>query len=768
MAREGESINIMKKLKPGVRYCEENRVFEFRGEWLEQDLLSNKTDAERTELEVRKAMNSISKDLVFTTETESDFPNKRLPTLSFQMWSERQGIRHSYFEKDMRSQILTMKQSSQSEQSKFNILVNELTRRFEVLDKDITVDEKIDIVDHYTQQLVNSGYGLEQIKEIVESSLKGILRKEERRKMSEERYRNAKETLQERNMKKLTENTTWFREKENNENEETSMKMKEKDGAWSGWRKNNGKRKRKCQNIIDVEGKKKVMSVIFVAHTEKSEMVKRMREKLSTLEKIGNLKFKLVEKTGNKLENILHKSNAWGDEDCCRNDCIMCGSAGENEKKGQCKKRNVVYETYCLLCEEKERNVEKEKKLYSEIINSQEKNVEKGESRKRKRISNEKGESEKERKEKRGRKEYSTKYIGETGRSGYERGIEHVRDFENCEETSHLLKHYIIFHKDVKKSEMKFGMRLRNCYRSPIERQVGEAIAIDREKRKGTVLMNSKSEYNRCQIARISTLSKSESKKEIEKETEEEKRYKEEIKEIRRKKREKRIEKWSKLSNNKRRKLTDLKGTGNCENWSDEEEKEEKSPKKSQISPKKSPKSPKPIVPKTPKKCLEKSDQPQEKVPKSNQKLTTPPDAEKKLPQVLVEKKIGVAVKSPTEKETPPPPDVGTMVTQILEDPYNGVVVKSPNSLKNPPSDGGNLDPHIPEDPNFGIVVKSDKEMEPPTPDVGTMVTQILEDSYYDIAVKSPNCRKTPPLGWWKIGPPHPRRTRFWKSSEKT
>ena len=79
-------------------------------------------------------MNSISEDLQFTSETENDFENKRLPTLAFQIWSDKEGIRHSYFEKSMRSQILTMKKSSQSEHSKCSILVNELIRRFEVLD----------------------------------------------------------------------------------------------------------------------------------------------------------------------------------------------------------------------------------------------------------------------------------------------------------------------------------------------------------------------------------------------------------------------------------------------------------------------------------------------------------------------------------------------------------------------------------------------------------------------------------------------------------
>ena len=205
---------VIEIIKKGVRFDENEKKFKHSEIWEKEDIESGKTDRERTEREIRNAMNAVSPDLLFTTETETDFLNGRLPTLSFQMWSDKSGLRHSFYEKDMRSQILTMKNSSQSEQSKYSILVNELTRRFEVMDSEIGVKEKIDIVDHYTQQLVNSGYASEQIRDIIESSLKGVKRKEEKRKVALKRYRSAKETLEERNTKKLTEATNWYREKD--------------------------------------------------------------------------------------------------------------------------------------------------------------------------------------------------------------------------------------------------------------------------------------------------------------------------------------------------------------------------------------------------------------------------------------------------------------------------------------------------------------------------------------------------------------------------
>ena len=293
---------IIEIIKQGVRFDEIERKFKFSEKWLKEDIESGKSDLFRTELEVRRAMNAVSPDLVFTTETEADFQNKRLPTLSFQIWSDETGIRHSFYEKEMRSQILTMKNSSQSEQSKYSILVNELTRRFEVLDSRIEISEKIEIIDHYTQQLVNSGYAYDQIRDIIESSLKGVKRKEERRKLAPKRYKSAEETIGERNVKKLTEATSWYREKETeSEEKENALKRRnEKESSWNGWRKSNLKRKRN-KGSIEVEGKKMLMSVLFVQHTPKSELAKRLRDRLSNLEKVGNLKFKVVEKTGTKL-----------------------------------------------------------------------------------------------------------------------------------------------------------------------------------------------------------------------------------------------------------------------------------------------------------------------------------------------------------------------------------------------------------------------------------------------------------------------------------
>ena len=114
--------NVLDILQEGTRYLEEKKSFERKVEWEKEDRDAAISRKKRSEIEYAKLMNSINGDLKFTTETESDFVKLRLPTLSFELWSEKQGIRHSYFKKEMRSQVLTMQRSSQSENSKFKVL----------------------------------------------------------------------------------------------------------------------------------------------------------------------------------------------------------------------------------------------------------------------------------------------------------------------------------------------------------------------------------------------------------------------------------------------------------------------------------------------------------------------------------------------------------------------------------------------------------------------------------------------------------------------
>ena len=94
------------------------------------------------------------------------------------------------------------------------------------------------------------------------------------------------------------------------------------------------------------------------------------------------------------------------------------------------------------------------------------------------------------------------RYIGETSRSAYERGLEHFKDLEYSRLRSHMLKPCVLKHQDMDPTSIKFKMKIVSSHKAAFERQIKEAVLIHRYS--GPLLMNSKSEYNCCTIFRVS------------------------------------------------------------------------------------------------------------------------------------------------------------------------------------------------------------------------------------------------------------------------
>ena len=93
------------------------------------------------------------------------------------------------------------------------------------------------------------------------------------------------------------------------------------------------------------------------------------------------------------------------------------------------------------------------------------------------------------------------KYIGETCRSPFKGGSEHLADMRTIKPGSHLLKHVLDKHEGETLEDVDFRMRVVKYHKSPFERQVHESVLIQASTKHH--LLNSKSEFNRCQIPRI-------------------------------------------------------------------------------------------------------------------------------------------------------------------------------------------------------------------------------------------------------------------------
>ena len=113
----------------------------------------------------------------------------------------------------MKSQVMLEKESAMSTKQKITIQSNELTRRLYNVDEELEgKDEEVtDIVENFTRQLKNSGWGRKEAREMVVSGFKGWRRRlEKRMEEGASQYRSAGMSLMTRSRKKLTGREDWF------------------------------------------------------------------------------------------------------------------------------------------------------------------------------------------------------------------------------------------------------------------------------------------------------------------------------------------------------------------------------------------------------------------------------------------------------------------------------------------------------------------------------------------------------------------------------
>ena len=259
--------------------------------------------------------------------------------------------------------------------------------------------------------------------------------------------------------------------------------------------------KRRLQRVGE---KRDIKSVLFIPHTRESKLAEALRERENKLFDITGDRVKVVERSGMKLEDILTNKDPWKGKDCQRENCFICSTKQLTEKNTNkdCTKRNITYEIRCLTCEaieigkvEEEAGDDYEKK--EELM----KNLQ------------------------------IPRYIGETSRSGYERGFEHLDMLTTLSSKSVMLRHMLSAHENKDMSEIKWGMFITGYKRSAFDRQVEEAVSIEREFKNNVNVLNSKSEWQNSALPKLVTKANSieEEKRAIEKQFLEEKTKEEEF-----------------------------------------------------------------------------------------------------------------------------------------------------------------------------------------------------------------------------------------------
>ena len=371
-------------------------------------------------------------------------------------------------------------------------------RRLQVIDDKLEIDETIKVVEQYIQQLINSEYNWKQIRDICVSALTGYKRQETVRKLRKlPKYRSGQQSLKSRMDKKLNEKFNWFKQSKknlnkycNNENikKKTDQDETEKKKCrWQHYRKKKPKIAA-LEKEIEIKGDIEAKAVLFIQNTKDSLLANQVREMIQSLKPWTGINLKVVERAGDKIQDLLHKSNPWEDKDCERKSCHPCLSSSKSDESEfkSCTKRSIIYETWCQTCLSKEeKKLRRNRDIFEEEIgleNLYKEGQEKKKGKKRK-VTDTKVEE-----------ILKFRYIGETSRSAYERGVEHFKDLEFTRPKSHMLKHAVIHHPDLEPSRVEFRMKILSSHKTAFERQIREAVLIN--KHSGVRLMNSKLEYN--------------------------------------------------------------------------------------------------------------------------------------------------------------------------------------------------------------------------------------------------------------------------------
>ena len=95
-----------------------------------------------------------------------------------------------------------------------------------------------------------------------------------------------------------------------------------------------------------------------------------------------------------------------------------------------------------------------------------------------------------------------TSYVGESSRTGHRRGANHANDLVGRREGKPLWDHSVDKHGGKLELE-DFKMKVLRKYKTPLQRQIGEALEIERKAWSNDILLNSKGEWNGTRVPRL-------------------------------------------------------------------------------------------------------------------------------------------------------------------------------------------------------------------------------------------------------------------------
>jgi hypothetical protein len=281
---------------------------------------------ERTRRILHGTMNGIGNFLNFTMETGDDFVDGWLPTLDTNLKVTMGNmIMYKQFEKPMNSNVTLQMDTAMGEDPKMKCLANDLIRRLSNTCERLDDTERIKVVDDYSQKLVNSGYGIKQVRRIILTGLKGYERilRESKKDGGRNLHRSAKESSHERGKKKLLGKSEWFRKKGKSQPDKPDFRagcdqvggpIIHPHTRAPLQDKGHGKKSYANPNTNTT----KIRTFLFVEQTRGGKLLKALKEVETRLSGMLGFKTKIVERGGTSLKDLLPNTNPWAGTSCGR------------------------------------------------------------------------------------------------------------------------------------------------------------------------------------------------------------------------------------------------------------------------------------------------------------------------------------------------------------------------------------------------------------------------------------------------------------------
>ena len=189
------------------------------GKWVyKHDCNDGRNYELRTLEELKKTFNETLESIELTVESELDYSSGYLPTLDLQTRvREDNQIEFKFYEKPMSSGLVIQSGTALSQQTIFTSLRQNLIRRLLNTSEHMSAEVRMQIVENFTQSLINSGHRFSFIKSIILQALTRYEYMKERSildpndKRYKPLYRKRTFNFRERTMLKKVERYTWYK-----------------------------------------------------------------------------------------------------------------------------------------------------------------------------------------------------------------------------------------------------------------------------------------------------------------------------------------------------------------------------------------------------------------------------------------------------------------------------------------------------------------------------------------------------------------------------